>query len=35
MINFWLKNKYHKSTKKNIDIIDAEIVEEKENKDEL
>jgi len=35
VINFWLKNKYHKSTKKNIDIIDAEIVEEKENKDEL
>ena len=35
VINFWLKNKYQKSTKKNIDIIDAEIVEEEKNKDEL
>ena len=35
IINLWLKNKYKKSTKKNIDIIDAEIVEEKKNKDEL
>jgi|TARA_B100000780_G_scaffold231130_1_gene170913 UPF0716 protein FxsA len=35
IINLWLKNKYKKSTKKNVDIIDAEIVEEKKNKDEL
>ena len=35
IINFWLKNKIHKNTKNNKDVIDAEIIEEEKNKDEL
>ena len=33
--NFWLKNKYQKNTKDSDEIIDAEILEEKKDKDEL
>ena len=35
VINFWLKNKYQKNTKSSEEIIDAEILEEKKDKDEL
>ena len=35
IINFWLKNKYQKNTKSSEDVIDAEIIEEEKNKDEL
>ena len=35
VINFWLKNKYQKRTKDNEEIIDAEIIEKKNDKDEL
>jgi len=35
VINFWLKNKYQKNTKDSDEIIDAEILEEKKDKDEL
>tara|TARA_B110000967_G_scaffold194780_1_gene223628 strand:+ start:389 stop:814 length:426 start_codon:yes stop_codon:yes gene_type:complete len=35
VINFWLKNKYQKNTKGSQEIIDAEILEEKKDKDEL
>ena len=35
MINFWLKNKYQKSTNHSEEVIDAEIIEEKKDKDEL
>jgi UPF0716 protein FxsA len=35
IINFWLKNKYQKSTKNNEKIIDAEIIEEEKDKNEL
>ena len=35
VINFWLKNKYHKRTKNNEEIIDAEIIDKKNDKDEL
>jgi|TARA_B110001452_G_C15088924_1_gene379914 UPF0716 protein FxsA len=35
VINFWLKNKYQKNTKFDENVIDAEIIEEKKDKDEL
>jgi len=35
IINLWLKNKYSKDVKNSEDIIDAEIIEEKIDKDEL
>ena len=35
LINFWLKNKYKETKKDNEEIIDAEIIEEKSDKDEL
>ena len=35
IINFWVKNKYKTSHKKDEEIIDAEIIEEKKDKDEL
>jgi len=35
IINFWLKNKYKDSSRDEADIIDAEIIEEKKEKDEL
>ena len=35
MINFWLKNKYQQNTRNNKEVIEAEIIEEKKNKDEL
>ena len=35
IINFWFKNKYKTSHKKDEEIIDAEIIEEKKDKDEL
>jgi UPF0716 protein FxsA len=35
IINLWLKNKYKNSTQCEEDIIDAEIIEEKKEKDEL
>ena len=35
LINFWLKNKYQETKKDNEEIIDAEIIEEKSDKDEL
>ena len=35
IINFWLKNKYQKNTKSSEDVIDAEIIEEKKDKNEL
>jgi len=35
IINFWLRNKYKNNAQKNEDIIDAEIIEEKKEKDEL
>jgi|TARA_B110000211_G_C13830651_1_gene443384 UPF0716 protein FxsA len=35
IINFWLKNKYKKNIKNSEEIIDAEIIEEKKDKDEL
>jgi len=35
IINFWLKNKYKKNIKNSVEIIDAEIIEEKKDKDEL
>jgi len=35
IINYWLKNKYQKNKKTNEDIIDAEIIEERKEKDEL
>ena len=35
IINLWLKNKYKNTTKNESDIIDAEIIEEKKEKDEL
>ena len=35
VINFWLKNKYQKRTKNNEEIIDAEIIDKKNDKDEL
>jgi UPF0716 protein FxsA len=35
IINLWLKNKYSKEVKNSEDIIDAEIIEKKIDKDEL
>ena len=35
MINLWLKNKYQNKTHNEDEIIDAEIIEEVKNKDEL
>jgi UPF0716 protein FxsA len=35
IITFWIKNKIQKKTKDSNEIIDAEIIEEKKNKDEL
>ena len=35
IINYWLKNKYQKNKKTNEDVIDAEIIEERKEKDEL
>ena len=35
MINLWLKNKYQNKTHNEDEIIDAEIIEEEKNKDEL
>ena len=35
IINFWLKNKYQQNTRNNKEVIEAEIIEEKKNKDEL
>ena len=35
IISFWLKNKYTKNTRNDEDVIDAEIIEEEKNKDEL
>ena len=35
IINIWFKNKYKKNYKQNEEIIDAEIIEEKKDKDEL
>jgi UPF0716 protein FxsA len=35
IINFWLRNKYKNNAQKDEDIIDAEIIEEKKEKDEL
>ena len=35
IINFWLKKQYNKKKNGNDEILDAEIIEEKEKKDEL
>ena len=35
IINFWMKNKYPQNIKDNEQIIDAEIIKEEKNKDEL
>ena len=35
IISFWLRNKYKKKPQNDSDIIDAEIIEEKKEKDEL
>ena len=35
IISFWLKNKYQKNRKNSEEVIDAEIIEEKKDKDEL
>ena len=35
IINIWFKSKYKKNYKQNDEIIDAEIIEEKKDKDEL
>ena len=35
IINFWLKNKYQKNKQNNEEVIDAEIIEKKNDKDEL
>ena len=35
MINLWLKNKHKNNLRNDTDIIDAEIIEEKKEKDEL
>ena len=35
LINFWLKNKYKKNTRDGAEVIDAEIIEEKKDKNEL
>jgi len=35
VINFWLKNKYKKNTENSTEVIDAEIIEEKKDKNEL
>ena len=35
LINFWLKKKYQKKTKTNENVIDAEIIEEEKDKNEL
>jgi len=35
MINLWLKKKYQENTRNNKDVIDAEIIKKKDNKDEL
>jgi len=35
MIGFWLKNKYQDNMKRSEDFIDAEIIEEEKDKDEL
>ena len=35
IINFWLKNKYQRDRKNNEEVIDAEIIEERKDKDEL
>ena len=35
VINFWLKNKYQKNKQNNEQIIDAEIIEKKNDKEEL
>ena len=35
LINFWLKKKYQKNTKTNENVIDAEIIEEEKDKNEL
>ena len=35
LISFWLRNKFKNNTQKDPDIIDAEIIEKKKEKDEL
>ena len=35
LINFWLKNKYKNNTRDGAEVIDAEIIEEVKDKDEL
>jgi len=35
VINFWLKNKYKKNAENSTEVIDAEIIEEKKDKNEL
>jgi UPF0716 protein FxsA len=35
VINFWLKNKYQRNTKDNKETIEAEIIEEEKDKNEL
>ena len=35
IISFWLKNKYQQNTHNNKEVIDAEIIEEEKDKDEL
>ena len=35
IISFWLKNKYQQNTRNNKEVIEAEIIEEEKNKDEL
>jgi len=35
LINFWLKNKYKNNTRDGAEVIDAEIIEEKKDKNEL
>ena len=35
LINFWLKKKYQKNTKTDENVIDAEIIEEEKDKNEL
>tara|TARA_B100000780_G_C20663602_1_gene264168 strand:+ start:34 stop:459 length:426 start_codon:yes stop_codon:yes gene_type:complete len=35
IINLWLKNKYKNNLKNEVDVIDAEIIEEEKKKDEL
>ena len=35
LINFWLRNKYRNNTGDGAEVIDAEIIEEKKDKNEL